>query len=102
MIIYDDADDANTYAPEIQSIEISPDQLSENENSLNLVEVFSEHYETTIIKSNKNKNKHSFNQSTIKNSNKFVNEFESNLLEKSINDKSTKIIDYSNKKSNNF
>uniref|UniRef100_A0A915EK25 VWFA domain-containing protein n=1 Tax=Ditylenchus dipsaci TaxID=166011 RepID=A0A915EK25_9BILA len=41
--IFDDADDAVTYAPEIQSLEIPPDQLSEN--SLNLVENFSEHHE---------------------------------------------------------
>ena len=39
--IFDDADDAITYAPEIQSVEIPPDQLSQN--SLNLIENFSEH-----------------------------------------------------------
>jgi hypothetical protein len=42
-LVFDDADDNVTYAPEIQSVEIPPDQLSQS--SLNLVENFSEHQE---------------------------------------------------------
>lgn len=38
--MFDDADDAVTYAPEIQTVEIPPDQMSQN--SSNLIENISE------------------------------------------------------------
>lgn len=98
MIIFDDADDAITYAPEIQSVEIPPDQLSENENSLNLVEVFSEHYETPIntkfIENNENLKQSSTQPINI--SNKAINDNRLLLSVKPINELSNNVYTNSN------